>query len=141
MERREFMGFAVTTAALGATEQRTIDQFAVLPLEEPPVREIEWLNGLDLDAEVYVRLGRYRGPLTEELLLEAVLTCGMEKPRTITLSTMGCRDYVKQSKARRRYVAEPSLGYREDSIVLMAPGKSIQIEVSFGLPNGFLTVG
>jgi len=149
MERREFMGFAVVAAplaaTLGAVGARTLQQFEVLPLPAPPAQGIEWLNELDPASDVRSRLGRYYGPLTEDLLLEAVLTCGLEKPRGITLSTAGCRDFVTAMRRERRYMAPAGTsggyGYAEDAIMLLAPGKSLKIEVHFGLPNWFLTIG
>jgi len=147
MDRRNFMGFAVVGAPLaalvGSVGTRTLEQFEVLPLPPPPVAEIEWLNGFD-PVGPNVRLGRYRAPLTENLLLEAIRTCGIEKPRTVTVSTAGCMNYVLFTGSGRRNAIEVqpwrTVGYDEDSLLFFAPGKRLKIEVHFGLPDGFLTI-
>jgi hypothetical protein len=145
MDRRDFLGFSVSTVPLvglvGPVWVRSLDQFAALPLPAPGPGLVEWLN----EAGEGPRLGRYAPPLTQRALLEAVATCWLERPRTITLSLQGCTDFVTEMGGERRYVAPADMsgGYslEADAISLMAPGHQLRIEVHTGLPDGFLTIG
>jgi len=152
MDRRDFLGAAVSAVPLvGPVGVRSLEQFAVLPLPAPGPELVEWLNwggaayGAGDGPRLRPRLGRYAPPLTERALVAAVVTCGLEKPRTITLSMVGCQDFVAEMRGERRYMAPAgtSGGYDEefDAIMLMAPGHQLRIEVHAGLPSGFLTIG
>lgn len=144
MERRKFMGFAVATAPLvalvGVTGERSFAQFKALPLPDPGPGLVEWLNLVGEPS----RLGRYGRPLTEAVLLEAVSTCGIPDARTVTLSCHGIEEYLALMGGERRYSIETrddkTMGYAEDILLMMSPGKVHSIEVHFRLPNGFLTV-
>lgn len=150
MDRRNFLGFAVASAPLAAT----VGMAAVMVTPNARARVtkgIDWMNELDPEKDVYSRLGCYKGRITEQLLLGAIETCGKENPHTITLSTKGCQEYLELFAGERRYSAYdvgPPLDedlrvprYEPDTIMFMAPGKHMRIEVHLGLPPGFLTVG
>lgn len=153
MDRRDFLGFSVSTVPLvglvGPVGVRSLEQFATLPLPAPGPELVEWLN----EAGERPRLGRYGRLFTEKVLLEAVATCGIEKPRTITLSPTGCGEYLVTIAGERRYssyeqpkgkfydYAKERSEIAEDALMLMSPGRQLRIEVHVGLPDGFLTIG
>jgi hypothetical protein len=141
--RRTFMGVALAGGALstllGKTGARQVEQLRAIPLPGPP-DGIEWLTQGEDKA-----LGRYHGPFTEKLMLEAVQTCGF-KPHVALLSLTGVRDWVSALAGERRYTVSEmdrkarTIGFDVEYLMAMAPGVTVRLECHPSLPPGTIAL-
>jgi len=152
VKRRSFLGATIVVAPLasvvGVTAARQVEQLKAIPLARAP-KGIEWLTLSEVKLASEARksaLGRYAGPLTEPLLLEAIQDCGFPA-RLVLLSMGGVEDYVKALASERRYSSYSSndgpgthMPAHDGLLVIVEPAVEVELQCHLAMPEGTIAL-